>query len=567
MADASPPAPLAFAAQELQRYVKAMSGAELPIVPVSSRKPAIVLAIRSLRSDPFDKLRAGHFDKLRVDPQEKERYRLKVDVRRLLVEGASARAVLFGVYDLLERLGCGWCVPGDDSIPKTDTLSVTPFALEMRPAFRHRMMLDFPMQSVAQTIAIADWLAKNRMNWIHECPNAHGPPDAWYERRQRVVPELTRRDLHLMVGGHTMHTWVTETNFASHPEWFAYESGQRKPPALCLANTEMTAELVRNMQQFLDRCPEVNVVDLWHPDSTNFCHCSKCTRGVASGESPAQAASASSNLAIQSAYAITYIELVNRVARGIAKSHPNVLLGPLIYSQTDHAMPDGCPAPEDNVMLGLAHFFRDSYRPLIGEPKSAVNLRFLGNDLTWIAKTKHTYIYEYYNGWTAPYIYPGAQVIVRDLQTLQQLEVQGVSSDMYGYSPINMYAAARAFWTPGLDWEAVVRDFCLRYYGPVGEAMATNEIQLERGIFGLNGYQGNGARDPESPTRPASGRYLEAQRPGQIAFLKGLLARTTDPQIRRRLERALQPWSLWNHDPRFWAFPEFKDHPETRSNK
>jgi hypothetical protein len=80
-----------------------------------------------------------------------------------------------------------------------------------------------------------------------------------------------------------------------------------------------------------------------------------------------------------------------------------------------------------------------------------------------------------------------------------------------------------------------------------------------RGIFGLNGYQGNGARDPESPTRPASGRYLEAQRPGQLAFLQGLLGRTTDPQIRRRLERALQPWSLWNHEPRFWAFPDFKD--------
>jgi hypothetical protein len=210
-------------------------------------------------------------------------------------------------------------------------------------------------------------------------------------------------------------------------------------------------------------------------------------------------------------------------------------------------------------LLGLAHFFRDSYRPLVGETKSAINLRFLGNDLTWIAKARHAYIYEYYNGWTAPYVYPGAQVIVRDLQTLHQLEVQGVSSDMYGYSPINMYVAARALWTPGISWEAAVRDFCIRYYGASGEAMATNEIQLERGIFGLNGYQGNGARDPESPTRPASGRYLEAQRSGQITFLKGLLAGATDPQIKRRLERALQPWALWNHEARFWAFPEFND--------
>ena len=89
--------------------------------------------------------------------------------------------------------------------------------------------------------------------------------------------------------------------------------------------------------------------------------------------------------------------------------------------------------------------------------------------------------------------------------------------------------------------------------------MATNEIRLEEGIFGLNGYQANGARDPESSTRPASGRYLEQQRPGQIAFLEGLIKKTKDPQVRVRLERALQPWSLWSKEPRFWAFPDFKD--------
>src|SRR6185369_10568715 len=222
-------------------------------------------------------------------------------------------------------------------------------------------------------------------------------------------------------------------------------------------------------------------------------------------------------------------------------------------------MPDDCPAPADNVLIGLAHFLRDSYRPLIGEPKSAINLRFLGNDLTWMAKSKHSYIYEYYNGWVAPYIYPGAQVIVRDLQTLRELQVQGVSSDLYGYSPINMYVAAQALWSPGISWEAAVRDFCVRYYGDAGEEMAANEIRLERGIFGLNGYQANGARDPDSPNRSASGRFLEQQRPGQIAFLNGLIAKTKDPLVKVRLERALKPWSLWNKEPRFWAFPEFTD--------
>jgi hypothetical protein len=130
---------------------------------------------------------------------------------------------------------------------------------------------------------------------------------------------------------------------------------------------------------------------------------------------------------------------------------------------------------------------------------------------------------------------------------------------MYGYSPVNMYVAARALWSPRISWEDAVRDFCARYYGDVGEPMAENELRLENGIYGLDGYQANGARDPESSTRPACGRFLEKQRPEQIAFLKGLIDKTKDNRVRVRLERALQPWLLWNKEPRFWAFPEFKD--------
>jgi hypothetical protein len=252
--------PLAFAAQELQRYVKEMSGAELAAAPAPGRRPAIVLTVRPLQTDK----------KLSEDPREEDHYRLTVDRRKLQIEGVSPRAVLFGVYDVLERLGCGWCVPGDDAIPKNKTLKLSSVQVDIRPAFQYRMMLDFEMRTTAQTIAIVDWLAKNRMNWMRECANAHGEPKAWYDRRDRVVPELQKRGLHLLVGGHTMHTWLPETNFTAHPQWFAYVAGERKPPTLCIANLEMTSELIKNMQHFLDRCPEVDVIDLWHTDGEIF---------------------------------------------------------------------------------------------------------------------------------------------------------------------------------------------------------------------------------------------------------------------------------------------------------
>lgn len=541
--------PVLFAAQELQKYAEKMSGARLSIVRARTALPAVVLTARD-PALPAD-------DAARSAPTEEDRYRVRVTPEGVRLAGATPRAVLYATYDLLERLGCAWCVPGDDTVPRRDTLALQALELDTAPAFQYRMMLDFPLMSVGQSIAIVDWIAKNRLNWVHPCANAHGEPTAWYTRRNKVAPEIRKRGLHVMFGGHTMHTWIPEDYFKAHPEWFAYNKGERKPPTLCVSNRELIPELVRNMRRFLDRCPEVDVVDLWHPDSEVFCHCAVCTRGLVPESAQGVKPDATPADAVQAAYVISYFEFMNRVAAEIAQSHPAVKISPLIYACSDRAMPDGCPAPADNLFLGLAHIERDSYRPLTGDPKSAVNMRFLGDDITWMAKAKHHYIYEYYNCWTAPFIYPGVPVIVRDLQLLKEVGAQGSSSDMYGYSPINMYAAARALWSPDIDWKAPVRDFNLRYFGDVGEEMADNAVSLEKGAYGKTDYQGGGAWHKPG-AKGSIAEFLNAVRPGQIAFLEGVLGRTKSPEVKARLERWLKPWKAWSEEPRFWAYPPFE---------
>jgi hypothetical protein len=542
--------PVLFAVQELKRYVEAMSGAALPVVQAATERPAIIVAV-----DPKLATAGGE-----AAPGSEDRYVLRAAEKRIDIGGASPRAVLFATYDLLERLGCGWCVPGDDTVPKRATLSIAVVKVDTAPAFQYRMMLDYPLRSVAQSIAIVDWLAKNRMNWVHPCPNAMGEPKEWFDRRDRVVPEIQKRGLSVIFGGHTMHTWLSPDYFKEHSDWFAYNDGQRKPPTLCVTNADMTAELIRNMQRFLDRCPEVNVVDLWHPDSDVYCHCPVCTQGLVPAEAKGRKPDATPADSVHSAYVIQYIRFMNRVAEAIAKSHPKVLVSPLIYGAADRAMPDGCPALADNLLPGLAHISRDTYRPLAGEPKSAINMRYLGDDLTWMAKSKHHYIYDYFNCWVPTYIYPGARVITQDLGILKRVGSQGASSDMYGYTPCNMYVAARALWSPDISWEAAARDFHARYYGDAGPEMGESEVQLANGLYGMSGYGSGGALNP--PERMAdSGKYLNEMRPKQIALIEGLIARTTDPLVKTRLERALKPWKIWSAgegDARWWAFPPFE---------
>src|SRR5204863_8512119 len=75
--------PLAFAAQELQRYIKEMSGAELPVGQVASVKQRSIILLTSQRFQPEN----GALK----DPKEEDRYRLNIDARTLRIEGASPR--------------------------------------------------------------------------------------------------------------------------------------------------------------------------------------------------------------------------------------------------------------------------------------------------------------------------------------------------------------------------------------------------------------------------------------------------------------------------------------------
>ena len=129
---------------------------------------------------------------------------------------------------------------------------------------------------------------------------------------------------------------------------------------------------------------------------------------------------------------------------------------------------------------------------------------------------------------------------------------------MYGYSPSNMYLAARAMWSPEVSWEAVVRDYHLRYFGDVGREMADNWIQVEKGMFGKPGWQPGGALYEDPSKRAASGQFFNDIRTQQIKLLEELMARTADPLVKDRLARALKPWKMWNDQPRWWAFPPFE---------
>lgn len=538
IADADPMPPVRFAAEELQRYVHLMSGAELPLAAGKVRGPVIVLST----STSFD---------------QEDAFSLQTAGERLLLTGASPRAVLFAVYMLLEKLGCGFCVPGEDTVPVCRTITVPPLEETHVPAFTRRSQLDHPFQApwpVEGNLAILDWVAKNRINWYHPAFNAWGEPAVWYERRDVVRDAVEKRGLHLQIGGHTIHTWLPHDRyFAQHPDWYAWIEGcgvllpgqchaVRQAPAACLSHPDVQRTVAKNICRFLDRCPEVEAVDVWDADVQGYCHCPRCLRGIqvprvdgwkASGSGIGGYAQTFDEEILRAAYAVTYAEFLNAVAKEIKRKHPHVQIEGLIYTPNGVPAPYWCPNLEDNVVIAIAHILRDTYIPLAGTQRSNVNLRWLTFDISWRQKSEHACIYEYYHAWTATGLCPQVNVIAEDLLTLHRLGFREVECDQGGWSPLNIYAAARLLWQPELSWEELVKDFCRRYYGEAAEAMSAYWLELERGMRGLSGNIG----------KLEAREWQQAHRQRYLRRLRAILRGVSSPEIRRRIEREIIPWA------------------------
>ena len=81
-------------------------------------------------------------------------YLMRTVGERLVLTGNSPRATLYAVYHFLEKyLGCGWCVPGEDTVPKHNVVQVA--ALDEAvgpPAFSMRQIIVYPCGEARITV-------------------------------------------------------------------------------------------------------------------------------------------------------------------------------------------------------------------------------------------------------------------------------------------------------------------------------------------------------------------------------------------------------------------------------
>lgn len=450
--------PERFAAEELQRYLGLATGGTFPIRErLGGKEPGIVVGVADpgLSEDGYVMRRRGAHVEL---------------------GGGSPRGTLYAAYHFLEKyLGFGWPEPGDDAIPRLSRVGVGEFEDREEPVYPFRSLVTCTF-TVERMRDEADWMAKNRLNWAHPGINS---PTLWRESngRERVTPELHKRGLHQLWGGHSFQTWIpNEPYFRTHPEYFALVDGERREQGnwsggLCLSNPELQAEFARNMGRFLDENPGIEGLDLWPNDTPDWCECAACA--ALEGETDYERYPEVLRIGGQPGRSRAFYRFASGVARALGETHPEVWVSvDAYYRQWEPAEDVALP---DNVLVGFADLYRSWRSPLTSDdPRNLANRETLRR---WLEYAPHVYLYEYYSYPPVNAFSEGLTNVAQmaeELRWLPELGLSRISSEGAGgdqWRPLVMYAYARLVWNPDLAAEGIIEDFCRRTYGDVAEAM------------------------------------------------------------------------------------------------
>ena len=161
-----------WVAGELQRYVKQLSGAELPIVTsdkLPARKPLIVLG--GPQANPLaaaaEAKQLAKFAGLKPDGFVLKRTELD-GVPVLLAGGNEDRATMYAAYELLERLGIVFQLTNDIIPEQKPDLPLPALDVRLEPVFKDRGMHCWHgirwYMGLAESRQEIDQLAKLKMN-------------------------------------------------------------------------------------------------------------------------------------------------------------------------------------------------------------------------------------------------------------------------------------------------------------------------------------------------------------------------------------------------------------------
>lgn len=238
---------LSFAAEELKKYMLAVTGVQL---------------------QPGE----GGF-LLRVDPSltdESDAYTVRCQLPQVEICGSCPRAVLFGVYGFCRRvLKVGFILPPEkEVVPHIPPARLSFFDFSDTGRFRVRAYTpDMPLDCAMPIDRLAKW------GYNTYALSAR----LWEENRSLMEPELKKRGMEVCLCGHDVGFLIpADRYFPAHPEWFALRDGKRVPVQMCYSHPDFLRELADNLADYSRRNPGIRSAYLMFNDNAQLCQCERC---------------------------------------------------------------------------------------------------------------------------------------------------------------------------------------------------------------------------------------------------------------------------------------------------
>jgi len=442
------------AASELQHYVKAVSGTEIPVQVDDRFAGERIICIASAgRRDPFPAV--VDWDRLAADG-----FTLRTENQRLIIAGGTGRGSLNGVYTFLEDyLGCRKYSRDADYIPSSATVTIPEIDRTDVPCFTYREILMPDLQDDAYA--------------------------AWHKLHNRAD---RGRDWGLYV--HTFDDFILPSrDFAAHPEYFAEVNGKRTPDSqICLTNPDVFDLVVAGLKERMEENRGATYWSVSQNDTYNPCQCPTCS---ALDEK-------------HGGHAGSLLTFVNRVARVF----PDKIISTLAYQYTRSAPKDLLPEKNVNIMLCTIECDR-------GRPIAAVEGgdSFSRDIADWGKLTNNIYLWDYvvqFRNYIDPF--PNLRVLQPNIQFFRDNNItmmfqQGSGGSRSEFNELRTYLIAKLLWNPDVDIKAVMADFIAGYYGAAGPHIAAyieamhDALEAAGGTLGIYGYPWDGVETFLTPEK------------------------------------------------------------------
>lgn len=442
------------AAEVLRDQLAKISGATLPIAKES--EPAEGSRIFVGRSKALSALGidtpSGH-----TSHMNEEAIIVKtVDDALVLVgnEDWNYRGTLFAVYDFLEQdLGCRWYFPGDygEVLPSMDTVTVGPLDRMERPSFRVRNL----------------WYA----GWMPANETAREEFREWFDRHK-----LNSLKVSLPGDGSISRLAPPDDYFESHPEIFALDKdGNRQRDMMCMSEPEGIRIAVETITKEFRENPDVLSFGFAPPDGFPMCHCERCQRFYPGFGGKGYGDPSLSDL---------WFSFANKIAVEVYKEFPDRWVLTNGYANRVRP-PEVFAALSPNLGIQSAIIATCSIHRT-GDPRCWQRIVYKQVMDRWTDMLDPVMIYDYDPAKSLENLpFPTLHCIKHDLPYFRDIGVWGFwteGSNSWMTTHLNYYVRAKLMWDADADVDALVHEYCQRFYGDAAKPVEDYIWTLEKAV-------------------------------------------------------------------------------------